>query len=264
MIRLYAVSILPLMDEACYEKCYLRSVPERQEKADALKMPDDKVRCIAAGLLLEYAYEKFRIEKIKELADANSFEYAKGQENDAMSSRELFPEKLPEVRAGLKGKPEFVFPEGKGPELHFNLSHSGNYVICAMADFEVGADVQMRTRIRESLLQRFCSEEERVCMDKCGGDKQRETIFARIWAPKEAVTKLTGYGIGQLLGRVHRDGSEDKTVSDENIQCHIWQGMFDEAHAWAVASYREAMNGEPEILEPVMVDEGELFYEGMF
>ena len=49
-------------------------------QADVLKMPEDKARCIAAGLLLENVYKKFRTEKLKELANANSFEYTQKPE----------------------------------------------------------------------------------------------------------------------------------------------------------------------------------------
>ena len=249
MIRLYAVNILPLKNVMCFEACYVRSSKERQEKADVLQMPSDKARCIAAGLLLEYAYEKFRIEKTKELANANSFGYVK--------NLSLFPEKMPKIREGLRGKPEFEWPGECGAEWHFNLSHSGNYVICAMADFEVGADIQSRTRVRDSVLRKFFSEEEQRRVEACGDDEVlREKVFAQIWSPKEAETKLTGRGIGQMVSQML--GNEEAT------QLTIWQGILDEDYAWSVVSYPEVTKGEPENLEPVMVDEGELFYEGKF
>lgn len=72
MIRLYAVDVSALSDPVLYEKCYLRCDRKRREKADAFRNSEDKGRCIAAGLLLAYAYKKFRSEYIKELAQANS------------------------------------------------------------------------------------------------------------------------------------------------------------------------------------------------
>lgn len=253
MIRLYAVNILPLKDEKCFRMCYMRSSKERQEKADVLQMPSDKARCIAAGLLLEYAYKKFRIEKTKELARANSFAYA---QNFA-----AFPERMPEIMEGMRGKPEFALPEGCDAECHFNLSHSGNYVICVIADVEVGADVQRRTRVRESVLQRFFSEEEKKCVEAGGEDDVlRERAFAKVWACKEAATKLTGRGIGQLLGERLPAEKEGGKANGDNYR--IWHGMLDEDYAWAVVSYLEAAAKEPEVPEPVIVDGGELFYEG--
>lgn len=249
MIRLYAVNILPMKNPECFEMCYVRSSQQRQEKADEFQVPADKARCIAAGLLLEYAYEKFRIEKTKELAKANSFGY--------VEKLQVFPEKMPEIIEGTGGKPQFEWPEGYEKECFFNLSHSGNYVICAMADFEVGADVQRRTRVREGVYRRFFSEEDRMRVESCGEDEVlRERMFARIWAAKEAQSKLTGRGIGQLVGQML--GSEEAEVLTN------WQGVMEEDYAWAVVSCPQAAAGEPDVLELVMVDEGELFYEGKF
>ncbi len=263
MIRLYAVSILPLKSEACYENCYRRSTASRREKADALRTQDDKARCIAAGLLLEYAYKKFRIEKTKELANANSFGYVKNTEDIKADVNEQF-ERLPEIRTGQRGKPEFVFPEGEMQKVYFNLSHSGNYVICAMADDEVGVDVQVRAGIRETLLRRFFSEEERKRVEECGEATGKERTFAQIWAVREAETKLTGRGIGQLLdGRGVNDG-EMKVTGGKNAPFCIWQGMLDAEHAWAVAGYPKLSEGETAAPEPVFVDGGELFDERMF
>lgn len=249
MIRLYAVNILPLKNGMCFETCYMRSSKERQEKADMLQMPSDKARCIAAGLLLEYAYEKFRIEKTKELASANSFGY--------VQNASQFPKTMPEIKEGLRGKPEFVWPKECKEKCFFNISHSGNYVICVMADFEVGADVQRRTRVRESVLRKFFSQEEKMCVEACGEDDVlREMTFARIWVSKEAETKLTGRGIGQMISQM--------LGNEEAKNLTIWQGVLDEEYVWAVVSYPEQTAGEPEGLEAENVDGGVLFYEREF
>lgn len=251
MIRLYAVSILPLEDVACYDSCYRRSTVLRRKKADALRMQGDKARCIAAGLLLEYAYEKFTIEKTKELANANSFGY--------VQNSGLFPKTMPEIVEGLRGKPEFVWTQEGHAKCFFNLSHSGEYVICVMADYEVGADVQRSAKVRENLLRRFFSIEERERVEVYG-----EGAFAQIWAQKEAETKLTGRGIGELLAGVPGNGEKERAQGNKNMQYRMWQGMLDEEHAWAVASCPEVTTEEPESLTPVFVDGGELFYERMF
>lgn len=246
MIRLFVVNISMLLDEAGFKKAYLRSSKERREKADKLRQPEDKARCIAAGLLLAYAYEKFREEYIKELARANSFGYAAEQEK-------RIPEKLPEIREREGGKPELVFADGAEGGIYFNLSHSGAYVICVVADFEVGADIQRRTNIRESLIRRFFSEEENMRMNECGEDEiLKERMFAKIWTVKEARAKLTGRGIAEILENGDRDGA---------TECHIWQGELDMDYAWAVACYKEDISKDSfGISGPVAADEGEVFY----
>lgn len=246
MIRLFAVNISMLLDEAGFKRAYLRSSMERREKADKLRQPEDKARCIAAGLLLAYAYEKFREEYEKELARANSFGYATEQ-------KKRIPEKLPEIREREDGKPELFFSDRAEGGIYFNLSHSGEYVLCAVADFEVGADIQCITKVRESLTRRFFSEEEKRQMDDCGEDEiLRERMFAKIWTVKEASAKLTGRGIAQILENAEPDSMK---------VCHIWQGEIDMDYAWTVACYEEDIKEEVFGMPALVVaDEGEVFY----
>ena len=57
-------------------------------------------------------------------------------------------EELPRLEREERGKP--WFPDH--PQRHFNLSHSGKMALCALADGEVGVDIQeMRAAWRPSL-----------------------------------------------------------------------------------------------------------------
>lgn len=46
------------------------------------------------------------------------------------------------------------------PNAHFNISHSGQYVVCAVADRPVGIDVQVIGKYRPDVATRVCCEEE--------------------------------------------------------------------------------------------------------
>ena len=70
----------------------------------------------------------------------------------------------------------------------FNLSHSGNFVGCALHDREIGLDIQKLTEPRESLIRRVCTQEELIFL-------KSPQDFCRIWAMKESAVKLTGEGI---------------------------------------------------------------------
>ncbi len=243
MIRLYAVDVSALSNPVLYEKCYLRSDRKRREKADSFKNSEDKGRCIAAGLLLAYAYEKFRSEYIKELARANSFDYAL---------------QMPEVIAGENGKPEFRGKDGEVFPIRFNLSHSGDMVVCVMADFEVGADVQKSTDVRENLVRRVFSEQEKQRLEECGEDAVlREVEFARIWSLREAKAKLTGRGMGQML--------EERCMDSRSQEYCLWNGMLGKEYAWTVVAFAEDCMDKDDAgicgLHPYVVNEGELFYE---
>ena len=56
---------------------------------------------------------------------------------------------------GEHGKPFFSYR----PSLHYNISHSGDYVVCILADQEVGIDVQVHRKANyERMLRRMVPE----------------------------------------------------------------------------------------------------------
>lgn len=82
------------------------------------------------------------------------------------------------------------------PSVFFSLSHSGQYVLCAVSDGEVGADIQRHCGEKKSVAERFFSQEDREAIQE-GARRGRspEEMFYRIWAVKEAYLKLTGEGL---------------------------------------------------------------------
>ena len=86
------------------------------------------------------------------------------------------------------GKP--YFPEH--PEIHFSISHSGDYWACAIAPKEVGLDLQEEnaTARAEKLAKRFFHPHEQAYLKSVD---YRD--FTRIWAAKESYLKYTGEGI---------------------------------------------------------------------
>lgn len=93
--------------------------------------------------------------------------------------------KKEDFRKTDKGKP-YVF----GAEnIHFNISHSENVIVCAVNDRPIGIDVQKIT-CRELVAKRFFTESERQLLSK-----NKEEEFTKIWTKKEALAKLSGEGM---------------------------------------------------------------------
>jgi 4'-phosphopantetheinyl transferase len=90
---------------------------------------------------------------------------------------------IPDIRLSAKGKPELAagFP-------YFSISHSGDYVGCALADAPVGLDIQQITAVNDAVIRRVCTREEQASV---GTPEQ----FCALWTQKESVAKLTGGGI---------------------------------------------------------------------
>lgn len=129
--------------------------PERREYAFHFKHPEDQKRSALAWLLLAYGLRK-----------------------------EYGMEAVPKFRKAASGKPFLL-----GAHMpFFSLSHSGDFVGCALHDQEIGLDIQKITEPRDSLIRRVCTQEELASL-KSSQD------FCRIWAMKESAVKLTGEGI---------------------------------------------------------------------
>ena len=88
------------------------------------------------------------------------------------------------------GKP--VFPDGR---ICFNIAHSGEYVVAAVDDFAVGADIEKIHPVNEKIFARVFMEGE-INRIKKAADPELE--FYRIWTLKESYVKNTGCGIPEL------------------------------------------------------------------
>lgn len=96
----------------------------------------------------------------------------------------LFANGLPveNVAFTATGKPYFI-----NSNIHFSLSHSHGLCAVAVADRQVGVDVEIiKSSYPLHLIERSLSENEEPVYD---GD------FTHLWCRKEAVAKMTGEGI---------------------------------------------------------------------
>ena len=79
----------------------------------------------------------------------------------------------------------------------YNLSHSGNYVLCAFSDdntAKVGCDLEEVKEFREPVARRFfCRSEYDHIMGK--DEKDRAQLFYRYWVLKESFMKATRQGM---------------------------------------------------------------------
>lgn len=190
----------------------LRVDAVRREKAEEIRDLQGRAVSLGAGLLLQKMAADYQgggkprgTERYtaQELLAALPLSGEPFRQAPCPGGQLLPPLPLPlQYRFGPHGKPELVdFP------LHFSLSHSGEYVLCAVSESEVGADIQrMQPLDFLRLAGRFFTEAERAAIEVCG-EAERQGLFFRLWARKEAYGKLTGRGIAAAL---HRDVREEK------------------------------------------------------
>ena len=99
------------------------------------------------------------------------------------------------LKFGLHGKPELL-----SGDVVFNLSHSGYFVVLAVADKavgDVGVDIEKTDRVRLSVAKKLFPQEvyEQIVLENERNRKQAGVLFARHWTACEARLKLCGAGL---------------------------------------------------------------------
>ena len=231
---------------------------ERRKKAEGMKARKSRAACVGAGLLLQLAVQEAlaaaegtdtggadAVES--DLADSVSDgKEQSGQSAEAMGTDcaaadtegfrvysalqvlELVERPIELVMGyGEKGKPYL-----RDYPLFFNLSHSGEYVICAVSDREIGVDIQKCSDTNVmGIAKRFFVEEECRALEACGTGEERQQCFFRLWVRKEAYGKLLGKGI---LGVVSVNLSPDESgmAAEKKLLWREWS--FAEGYKIAV------------------------------
>ena len=131
----------------------------RQKKVESLKKEADKIRSVAAFLLLERALQDLGISPVPEFA----YE-------------------------------EFGKPYLPGYPVHFSLSHTKNAVACAVSDCPIGVDVQEKMKYSSRLSKRICSDAECTALENA---EDKGLVLTALWTKKEALAKCSGKGLGE-------------------------------------------------------------------
>ena len=120
---------------------------------------------------------------------------------------------------GKYGKPCFRFH----PEVRFNISHSGDLVICAVSDFEIGIDIQEKSRMNtDRIAKKVMSPVEHK---KYLESSERQDFFYRVWVMKESYVKWTGDGITRELHSLPMNGWHQFLYVDHRFASCIWAKM---------------------------------------
>lgn len=158
--KIFIMDVSPLTDPLLLEK-YMTDISEdRQKKVDRLKTFDAKALTLGAELLL-----------IKAL-----------KQNYAISQPLV-------IIKEKQGKPVLR----DWPDIHFNLSHSGNYAVCAVGAAPVGVDIQKMDKPNLKLATRFFTAEESAWLFSLPQEQQRQGFYD-LWTIKESYMKYTGKG----------------------------------------------------------------------
>ena len=173
---LYAVRVDALTDPALFDAVSRCLSAQRAAALERLRSPAARRRCAGAGALLSYVLGRHGYDPGAEL----SFSAA--------------------------GKPYLP----GAPAFHFNLSHAGVWVICAVSSCEVGCDIEeVRPHIPGRILRHLPPEEQRLL----AAAADVPDLFFRLWTLRESYVKATGTGLTLPLPPVDLTLCEETSAS---------------------------------------------------
>lgn len=113
------------------------------------------------------------------------------------------------------------------PSICFNISHSSNYIVCAVDDKAVGIDIEQVKPINIKIAERyFALDEARFVLS--GSDEENTKHFYEIWTKKESFLKREGTGLSKSLlsFNVLKEQFEYKlyyhlVFNEDNMICHV-------------------------------------------
>ncbi|MGI2789140.1 4'-phosphopantetheinyl transferase family protein [Bacillus cytotoxicus] len=209
-MKVFTLHIDRLLQTSEFHTLMKHISPERITKINQLVFPKDKHRS-----LLSEIFVRFIIQEELHLPNHNIT-----------------------FQVGPYGKP---FVENL-PSFHFNISHSGNWIVCAIDCHPIGIDIEKIAPIDYSIAKHFfCYEEYEDLMAKI--EPERMAYFYHLWTIKESFVKQSGAGLTVPLHSfsISIDSSQNvhiRTIEKTNPVCieilHIGTG-----YKSAVCSYKK-------------------------
>lgn len=212
--RIYLLNICELLeaepDGTLYAEAAEKLDAVRRQRAERCMHEQSKAACVGAGLLLQLAVQEAGTGRKLRQESGDGAGLPMGEEKGAD-----IPEELTEYSCSVREllqrlhtryEPAYVYGKNGKPyfrdyPFYFNISHSGDYVLCVISEEEVGADIQKIQPVDTAKLAgRFFAKEECRMLEQCGSDGKRQSLFFELWTKKEAFGKLTGQGVAAVLG----------------------------------------------------------------
>jgi len=159
----YAVRVNFSLGAAAFAEGYALLPEIRRAKVDFFTYRRGKVVALVSGLLIRWCLEQ----------------------------RLGHPLTPGELAVDAAGKP---FLRGS-QNLHFNISHAGDYVVCAVAGCPVGIDIEAETIIDCEGIARFAYNAADHRAWRAQPPEDKLAYFYRLWTLKESLSKAVGLGL---------------------------------------------------------------------
>lgn len=146
--------------------------------------------------------EQQRAERFVRKADEQRFIVGRGVLRSLLSHYCHRPPADIQLTYNEYGKPMVSSPPG-GCALEFNLSHTENWVVYAIAQTPIGIDLEKIHTVAQlpKIIERFFSKQEQATFQHLLEEQQNDHFFP-FWTAKEAYTKAIGQGISLPLDQI--------------------------------------------------------------
>lgn len=143
------------------------------------------------------------------------------------------PVKRMVFRTHTYGKPYLAMPNNS---FHYNVSHSGEWVVCAIDDSPVGIDIEKIQPIQLEIPRRFFAPEEVEFIEKALSDVRRQERFFSVWTAKESYIKAIGQGLSHSLNNFStvREGSVEGLRVFDHCQWYLNSYSLDDKYALTI------------------------------
>ncbi|WP_421616964.1 4'-phosphopantetheinyl transferase family protein [Brevibacillus sp. TJ4] len=221
MVNVYAVPVPDHLPQEMYERLLNRVCFQKRQQACRFRRREDSLRTVLGDVLVrQIVCRTFQIE------------------NDRIAFRRN--------RFGKPFLPDF-------PRFHFNLSHSGKWVVCATSHSRIGIDIEKVESIDLDIAKQFFSNAEYEDLAN-KPDEEKRASFYEIWTLKESYIKAVGMGLSLPLQSfaVKTSGSGDIGLYHGLKQVRSWhfrQYDIDVGYKLAVCSADSRLSGEIAFLD---------------
>ncbi|GGG04688.1 4'-phosphopantetheinyl transferase [Paenibacillus aceti] len=136
-------------------------------------------------------------------------------------------------------------------ELHFNHSHSGQWIVSAISDAPIGIDVERISDIDLRIAERFFSNQENSDLNALS-PQARTDYFFELWTLKESYIKAEGSGLSLPLSSftVRKQGEQIQLDTENSFKhCFFRQYSPDPLHKMAVCAQSTDFPIQAEIID---------------
>lgn len=208
-IDIYAVDLTGTLDKETYDRLLMHVSPEKRARIPRFYREEDRIR----GLMADILARTIIIRKT------------------GLANHEI------EFYTNDYGKP---FLKNRD-DLHFNLSHSGSWVVCAVDNLPIGIDVEKIQPIDLDISKNYFSPDEHQDLL---AQEDKFSYFFTLWSLKESYIKIVGKGLSLPLNSfsIRFSGAEDIRIKEEDrLLENIYFSQYEihKDYKMAVCSHRK-------------------------